>query len=127
MAGIERCWKLGDVAHPDRVSELVLFGVTTGRHTEFDWPFRGGLARFFPEQWERLLAALPEGERDGDVLEAFHRLLHDPDPEVCRRAAEASTSCRVGLGPAMSLIITDKRSTQLRSRSPALPGQPPPW
>ena len=36
---------------PDRVAELILFGVTTGRHEEFDWLFRGGLARFFPEQW----------------------------------------------------------------------------
>ena len=32
------------------VSEMVLFGVTTGRHSEFDWAFRGGAA-FFPEQW----------------------------------------------------------------------------
>jgi proline iminopeptidase len=75
--------------HPDRVTELVLFGVTAGRHSEFDWTFRGGLARFFPEQWERLRAALPEADRDGDVVEGYHRLLNDPDPEVCRRAAEA--------------------------------------
>jgi proline iminopeptidase len=76
-------------AHPDRVAELILFGVTTGRHSEWDWTFRGGLARFFPEQWERLRAALPEGERDGDVVEGYHRVLNDPDPEVCRRAADA--------------------------------------
>ncbi len=29
--------------HPHRVSELILFGVTTGRHAEFDWLFRGGV------------------------------------------------------------------------------------
>ena len=40
----------------DRVGALVVFGVTTGRHSEFDWLFRGGLARFFPQQWERLAA-----------------------------------------------------------------------
>jgi proline iminopeptidase len=76
-------------AHPDSVTELILFGVTTGRHSEWDWAFRGGLARFFPEQWERLRAGLPEGERRGDVVEGYHRLLNDPDPAVCRRAAEA--------------------------------------
>lgn len=75
-------------AHPERVTEIVLFGVTTGRHSEFDWTFRGGVATFFPEQWERLNAGLPEGGRDGDVVEAYSRLLNDPDPEVCRRAAE---------------------------------------
>ena len=73
--------------HPDRVSEMVLFGVTSGRRSEFDWLFRGGVAAFFPEQWERLLAALPPGERGGDVVDAYSRLLHDPDPTVRERAA----------------------------------------
>jgi proline iminopeptidase len=75
--------------HPERVSEMVLFGVTTGRHAEFDWIFRGGVSIFFPEQWERLLAALPDDQRDGDIPAAFHRLLMDPDPEVRERATEA--------------------------------------
>jgi proline iminopeptidase len=73
--------------YPDRVSELVLFGVTTGRRAEFDWLFRGGVAAFFPEQWERLRNALPDTERDGDVVEAYHRLLNDPDPTIRDRAA----------------------------------------
>ncbi len=68
---------------------MVLFGVTTGRRCEFDWLFRGGVAVLFPEQWHRLRASLPPGERDGDVVEAYHKLLNDPDAEVRRRAAEA--------------------------------------
>ena len=32
-----------------RVSEMVLFGVTTGRREEFDWLFRDGLAPLFPK------------------------------------------------------------------------------
>lgn len=75
--------------HPARVTEMILFGVTTGRHAEFDWTFRGGLARFFPEQWERLRAAVPAAERDSDIVDGYHRLLNDPDPSVRRRAAEA--------------------------------------
>ena len=73
--------------HPDSVSELILFGVTTGRRAEFDWLFRGGVSAFFPEQWARLKAALPAGGADADVVEGYHRLLQDPDPEVRRRAA----------------------------------------
>jgi proline iminopeptidase len=77
------------VEHPTRVSELVLFGVSTGRHAEMDWLFRGGLARFFPIEWQRLVDALPIELRDGDVPAAYSTLLHDADPEVRRRAAEA--------------------------------------
>jgi proline iminopeptidase len=73
--------------HPARVTELVVFGVTTGRRAEFDWLFRGGVAAFFPEQWQRLCAAVPAAARDGDIVEAYARLLHDPDDEVRRRAA----------------------------------------
>jgi proline iminopeptidase len=75
--------------HPERVTEMVLFGVTTGRRSEFDWTFRGGLAAFFPEQWDRFRAGLPAAQRDGDIVEAYHQLLNDPDPTVRQRAAEA--------------------------------------
>ncbi|HEV8575254.1 MAG TPA: prolyl aminopeptidase [Dehalococcoidia bacterium] len=73
--------------HPDRVSEMVLFGVATGRRAESDWLFRGGVAGFFPEQWERLRGAVPAAERDGDIVDAYHGLLFDPDLSVRERAA----------------------------------------
>lgn len=75
--------------HPERVSEMILFGVTTGRHAEFAWTFRGGLARFFPVEWERLREGVPPDERDGDIVGAYVRLLSDRDPDVRRSAAEA--------------------------------------
>src|SRR5438128_6502986 len=73
--------------YPERVSEMVLFGVATARRSEFDWLFRGGVAVFFPEQWQRLRDAFSLGERDGDIVEAYSRLLHDADPAVRKRAA----------------------------------------
>jgi len=73
--------------HPGRVTEVILFGVTTGRRAEFEWLFRGGVAGFFPEQWERLRTAVPVTERGGDIVEAYHRLLHDSDPSVRQNAA----------------------------------------
>ena len=73
--------------YPERVTELVLFGVATGRRAESDWLFRGGVAAFFPKQWERLRAALPAAERDGDIVDAYHRQLFDSDPAVRQQAA----------------------------------------
>jgi proline iminopeptidase len=73
--------------YPDRVTGVILWGVTTGRRKEFDWLFRGGVAVLFPEQWERLRAGVPVAERDGDIVEAYHRSLHDPDAGIRQRAA----------------------------------------
>jgi proline iminopeptidase len=73
--------------HPDRVTEMILWGVATGRREEFDWLFRGGVGRFFPQQWERLRQALPTDKRTVDVVEAYGDLMVDPDPDVRRRAA----------------------------------------
>jgi proline iminopeptidase len=44
-------------AHPSRVTEIILFGVTTGRRK--------------------------------DIVEAYYRLLRDPDPAICNQAALA--------------------------------------
>jgi proline iminopeptidase len=74
---------------PNRVTEMILFGVTTGRHKEFDWSFRGGLADLFPEQWERLRDAVPAALRDHDIIHAYCRLLQDPDPAIREQAALA--------------------------------------
>ncbi len=75
--------------HPARVAALVLWGVTTGRRSEEDWWFRGGVAPLFPQQWARLLEALPSSDREGDIVAAYARLLQDPDADVRRRAALA--------------------------------------
>jgi proline iminopeptidase len=72
---------------PERVSELVLFGVTAARREEFDWLFRDGLRLFFPEAWERRRNAVAVADRDEDIVEAYHRLLHDGDARVRERAA----------------------------------------
>ena len=45
--------------------ELIVWGVTTGRWSEFDWIFDGGASVFFPAEWERLSRPSPEEERTG--------------------------------------------------------------
>jgi proline iminopeptidase len=74
--------------HPERVSEIVLVAVTMTRRADVDWLYRG-VGRFFPEEWERFGAAVPEAESDGtpDVLAAYARRMDDPDPDVRARAA----------------------------------------
>lgn len=72
--------------HPDRVTELILFGVTAGLRREFDWVFRGGLASRFPAQWRRLRDAVG-AESDREVVEAVNRLLFSTDAGARNRAA----------------------------------------
>lgn len=74
--------------YPQRVSEIVISAVTTTRRSEIDWLYRG-LCRFFPKEWERFRAGVPEADRDGDLVAAYSRLLEDPDPQVRTRAARA--------------------------------------
>jgi proline iminopeptidase len=71
--------------HPERVSEIVIPGVTTSRRSEIDWLYRG-VGRFFPEQWERFRDGVPEAERHGDLLAAYARLVESPDEAVRARA-----------------------------------------
>ncbi len=60
-------------AHPDKVSGLVLVGVTTTSREEIDW-ITEGVGRMFPEAWERFeqSAERRQGER---VVDAYARRL----------------------------------------------------
>src|ERR1044072_5622619 len=73
---------------PERVTEIVLVGVTTSAWAEMDWLYHG-LRRFLPEAWERFRAGVPEADRDGDLTAAYRRLLEDPDPRVRLAATDA--------------------------------------
>ncbi|MFC8044419.1 prolyl aminopeptidase [Nocardia sp. NPDC057353] len=75
--------------YPERVTELVLRGIFLLRRKEIDWYYNGSAGYLYPEEWERFLAPVPESERDGDLVEAYHRLLHSPDEERALRAAVA--------------------------------------
>jgi proline iminopeptidase len=72
--------------HPERVTEMVLFSVATGTRREVEWATRD-VGRFFPAEWARFRDGVPASERDGSLVEAYNRLLLDPDPAVHERAA----------------------------------------
>ncbi|MET9700838.1 prolyl aminopeptidase [Streptomyces sp. NPDC006529] len=72
--------------HPERVSEIVIVGVTTTRPEETDWLYRG-VRRLLPGPWEAFRDALPEADRDGNLVAAYNRLVNHPDAAVRDKAA----------------------------------------
>jgi len=77
-------------AHPDRCLGFVLRGIFLGRPRELEW-FLYGMRTVFPEAWREFVRDIPEEER-GDLLEAFHRRLTDPAPEIHMAAANSWSS-----------------------------------
>jgi proline iminopeptidase len=73
--------------HPARCIGLVLRGIFLCRPSEIDW-FLYGLRAIFPEAWRAFAHFIPEAER-GDLLQAYHRRLVDPDPAVHLPAARS--------------------------------------
>ncbi|MFG3054073.1 prolyl aminopeptidase [Kitasatospora sp. NPDC048239] len=73
-------------AHPERVSEIVICGVTMTRPEETDWLYRG-VGRFVPGAWEAFRDALPPEDRNGDLVAAYSRLLNSADAAVRTKAA----------------------------------------
>lgn len=73
-------------AHPERVSELILFSVTANSRREIEWITRD-MGRIFPEEWARFRNGVPPADRDGNLPDAYARLLADPDPAVRDKAA----------------------------------------
>lgn len=96
--------------HPDRVTELVLRGIFTLRRSELEWFYEGTCANIAPAQWQGFVAPVPEAGRVfGRYIDAYARLLADPDPAVHGPAAvawstwEAST---IALIPDPAVIAT---------------------
>jgi proline iminopeptidase len=69
---------------PERVSEIVITGVTVTRRSDVDWLYRG-VGRFFPEAWTRFRDGAPENDRD-DLVAAYARLVESPDAAVREQA-----------------------------------------
>jgi proline iminopeptidase len=70
-----------------RVTQIVLVGVTTTRRSEIDWLYRG-VAPLFPEQWARFRAGMPAADRLADPIAVYRRLLLDSDPAIHNKAAQ---------------------------------------
>ena len=71
--------------YSERVSEIVIQGVTISRRSDIDWLY-DGVGRFFPDAWERFRAGVPEDYR-ADVVAGYAHLMEHPDPDVRVHAA----------------------------------------
>lgn len=74
--------------HPDRVAYLALRGVFLSMQRELDWFYGGGAGQFWPDQWARFCALIPEDER-GDLIAAYNRRLFSGDLMLETRYARA--------------------------------------
>ncbi|EHB55132.1 Prolyl aminopeptidase [Mycolicibacterium rhodesiae JS60] len=72
--------------HPSKVTGIILVGVTTTSPREIDWLYHG-LRLLLPIEWERFRAGVPATDRDGNLVEAYRRLMESPDLAVRARAA----------------------------------------
>jgi proline iminopeptidase len=87
--------------HPGRVSGMLMLSVTSTRRLELDWLYRG-VGRFFPEAWARFrdFAGLADSYRlptdstppISGLLQAYSRMMEDPDIGVRSRAATEWTA-----------------------------------
>jgi proline iminopeptidase len=72
--------------HPKRIAALVLALVTTTSRREVDWITRG-VGCIFPREWQRFADAVPDTLRGVPLVDAYARLLFDPDSDVREHAA----------------------------------------
>ncbi|TFL18411.1 prolyl aminopeptidase [Jannaschia formosa] len=76
------------ITHPDRAAHLILRGVFLMERRELEWFYGGGAGQFWPDQWRRFQALIPEEERD-DLIAAYNRRLFDTPMHEQTRFARA--------------------------------------
>lgn len=74
-------------AHPARVTELILFAVTTTTAAEVQW-ITEAMGNVFPREWDQFASAVERrpGQR---LIDAYYDAITDPDPQVRERTAAA--------------------------------------
>jgi len=72
--------------HPERVSELILAAVTTTSIWEVEW-ITEGVGQYFPEALDKFRAGVLCAGQSERLVDAYHRLLMSPDPQVHTKAA----------------------------------------
>ena len=72
--------------HRDRVKAILIgfLGMTTRR--EVEW-ITQDVGRIFPQEWDRFVAAIPDDLQHMRPVDAYARMLVDPDPAVQEHAA----------------------------------------
>ncbi len=104
------------IAHPDRVRAMILWGIFLCRRRELDWFYEDGANHLYPDEFERFRAAAEAG--DEPLVDAYHRLLNDPDR---RRATAAARAWARWEAVNSFLIPTEERIETMTRPEQALP------
>ena len=102
--------------HPERVRALVLVSVTMTRRSDVHWLYHE-TGRYLPEQWALFRAGVPANEQDGDLVDAYNRLLNESDDRAAQREAaqhwcdweDAAVSLEPGWTPNPRYVDADFR------------------
>ena len=73
--------------HPTRVLGLILRGICLMEPWEINW-FLYGMATVYPDAWEAFASLIPANEQN-NLLDAYLKLMNDPNPNIRVRAYAA--------------------------------------
>ena len=76
------------IKHPERLAGLVIHGVFTASQAEIDWLEHGRFQDFFPDAWDRYLAATPKSHHKNPSGYHFQRALGQ-DAAAAKQSAYA--------------------------------------
>lgn len=103
------------VEHPERVSQLVLWAVVTTRASDIAL-LTHTMGQIYPADFDRLLAALPQGASTDNIPQALHPLLRSSDPAVRDAAALAWCSWEDRIATLSGPVPADLRAQDPRQR-----------
>ena len=75
-------------AFPQRVTQMVMYGIFIGCAQEISWLIQEGANNLFPDYWEEFIAPIAESERH-DMLAAYHRKFNQGSKQEQLSAAKA--------------------------------------
>lgn len=74
--------------YPQRVISLILRGIFLCRQGDFDWLYKDGANRIFPDYWQDFVNFIPREERE-DLTQAYYSRLTGEDELMAMAAAKA--------------------------------------
>jgi len=77
------------IEHPDRVSNLLLWGIYLIRQFETDWVNEGYPRYNFPAEWDRFIALVPEEYRTNgeSIMKYYAKQIRSTDAEIVKKYA----------------------------------------
>ena len=88
------------------MTELILRGIFTVRHSEIKWFYQEGASALFPDVWDTYLAPIPAAER-GDLVTAYYKRLTSDNAQeqlACAKAWSQWEASTLSLRPNPQLI-----------------------